>query len=143
MTVRNTDCKAFPPFLPPFLFYYLLLHFSFLCLFLSLRSLPPSPPPPSPPSPRVQVFLVVLSQSHSADIIHEKGLCIWKGQCAPGDCPRANDDGFYNIFNNTEAYEVTKNEDPDWYGLITELCPLYARKYKIISVKIFKKQFAV
>ncbi|CAI8031991.1 NPC intracellular cholesterol transporter 1 [Geodia barretti] len=76
----------------------------------------------------VLVFLVVLSQSHSADIIHEKGLCIWKGQCAPGDCPRANDDGFYNIFNNTEAYEVTKNEDPDWYGLITELCPLYAHK---------------
>ena len=115
-----------------------LLHFSLLCLFLSLPSsvpplppLPPSspsPPPPSPPSPRVQVFLVVLSQSHSADIIHEKGRCIWKGQCAPGDCPRANDDGFYNIFNNSEAYKVTKNEDPDWYGLITELCPLYAGK---------------
>jgi Niemann-Pick C1 protein len=74
----------------------------------------------------VLVFLAILSRTHSADIIHKKGLCIWKGQCALGECPGASDGGFYNVFNNSEAYEVTKNQDPDWYGLITELCPLYA-----------------
>ena len=95
--------------------------------------------------PRVQVFLAILSRTHSADIIHKKGLCIWKGQCAPGECPGASDGGFYNVFNNSEAYEVTKNQDPDWYGLITDLCPLYAGKYKIIGVKLlffnYEKQF--
>ena len=47
------------------------------------------------------------------------------GQCPHNICGAANQDGYYNFFNNSWAYNVTEEEDKEWYDLIEELCPLY------------------
>jgi Niemann-Pick C1 protein len=66
-----------------------------------------------------------LSQTGEEEIIHEKGRCLWNAQCTDKICQRTNDNQFYNIFNNTWAYNVSEKSDKDWYDLIKDTCPMY------------------
>ena len=70
--------------------------------------------------------------AESPEIVHEKGRCLWYGQCTDETCPRSEDGMLYNYFYNGWHKNVTEKSDPKFYKLIEEVCPMYISELMFI-----------
>ena len=73
-----------------------------------------------------QAFLALLSLSTAeVKVVREEGRCFWSGQCPKDVCGPTESGRNYYLFNNSMAFNVTEESDPELYSLIEEMCPMY------------------